>query len=34
MPLYGTPSEFGDLIVTYKVNNPKNLDEGQIVMMN
>jgi len=26
MPKYGTPSEFGDLIVTYKVINPDSLD--------
>lgn len=28
MPKYGTPSDFGDLIVTYKVKNPEKLDDG------
>mmetsp|Transcript_11086 Transcript_11086/g.18575 ORF Transcript_11086/g.18575 Transcript_11086/m.18575 type:complete len:114 (-) Transcript_11086:54-395(-) len=29
MPKYGMPSEFGDLLVTYKVQNPETLDERQ-----
>jgi DnaJ-class molecular chaperone len=33
MPKYGTPSDFGDLIVTYKVKNPEKLDDGQVAML-
>lgn len=33
MPKYGTPSEYGDLIITYKVKNPEKLDEGQTAML-
>lgn len=28
MPKYGMPSEYGDLLVTYKVRNPETLDAG------
>ena len=29
MPKYGSPSDFGDLIVTFKVKSPESLDFGQ-----
>ena len=33
MPKYGSPSEYGDLIITYKVKNPEKLDDGQVAML-
>lgn len=33
MPKYGTPSDFGDLIVTFNVKTPAKLDDGQKAML-
>ena len=33
MPKYGTPSDYGDLIIKYKVKNPEKLDDGQKAML-
>ena len=33
MPKYGMPSDYGDLLVTYKVRNPEKLDAGQRAML-
>ena len=33
MPKYGMSSDFGDLLVTFKVNSPEKLDEGQKTML-
>ena len=29
MPKYGSPSDFGDMIVTYKIKSPETLNPGQ-----
>ena len=33
MPKYGMPSDFGDLLVTYRIKNPDTLDDGQRVLL-
>jgi len=33
MPLFGSPSELGDLYVTFKVKNPVALKDGQRVLL-
>jgi len=33
MPKYGSPSEYGDLIVTFNVKNPVSLDDGQRTLL-
>ncbi len=33
MPKFGSPSEFGDLYVTFKVKNPVSLSDGQRTLL-